>query len=130
MRLCICGLHRDGAVKMVEEKLNVESINVDFPGMEDSEYKLFHHAAETFKYFDKKNVVFDGGVFDDIKFYSDQGWTDLQEEVIHSSVMNLDKIVIITEGMNDKLVELFESFKELYQDKIQIVNNENEFSIR
>lgn len=129
MRLCICGLHREDAVKKAESVIGVESVNVNYPGMEDDQYRLFHHAAETFKYFTKDNVIFDGGVFDDFKFYSDQGWTDLQEQVILSAISNLDKIVIVTEGMDYKNIEFCKSFEELYQDKILTVQTANDFSI-
>lgn len=130
MRLCICGLHREGAVKKAEKVLNVESVNINYPGLEDNEYKFFHYAAETFKYFNKKNIIFDGGIFDDVKLYSDSGWADLQEQIIFSVIGNVDNIIIITEGMDEKIVDFCKSFKELYPDKFLIINNESEFDIK
>lgn len=129
MRICVCGLHREDAVKKLESAFETESVNVNYPGMEDNQYKLFHQAAETFKHFDKADVIFDGGVFDDFKFYSDQGWADLQEQVILSAISNLDKIIIITEGLDEKTIEFCKSFKELYQDKILVIPTANDFSI-
>lgn len=129
MRICICGLHRDGAIKKSEKVLGVESINIDYPGMEDNEYRLFHYAAETFKHFNKNNVIFDGGVFDVFKNYSDVGWQELQEQVILSAIDNLDKIVIITDGMDDKDIEFCKSYGELYPNKFLIIPNEKNFSL-
>ena len=131
MRICICGLHREGAVKKAEEILGIESVNIDYPGMkEDNEYQLFYYAAETFKHFNKTDVIFDGGVFDSTKHYSDSGWVDLQEQVILSAIDNLDNIVIVTKDMDEKNINFCKSYAELYPNKFLFIDNENELVIK
>lgn len=131
MRICICGKHREDAVKKAEEALGVNSVNVDFPGTEIEQNKLFHNAALSFKYFEKENVVFDGGVFDEdnYKLYVDLGWADLQEQIVLSVITNLDYIVIITEGMDDRRVKIYNDYAELYPNKFLILESANDFEI-
>lgn len=131
MRICICGLHREDAVKKAEDALGVESVNVDFPGMESEPNKLFYNAALSFKYFEKNNVVFDGGVFDEdnFKLYADVGWAELQEQIILSVIANLDYIVIIKEGMDEKRVKFCQSFADIYPNKFVMINTGSELEI-
>lgn len=131
MRICICGKHREDAVKKAEEALGVNSVNADFPGTEIEQHKLFHNAALSFKYFEKENVVFDGGVFDEdnYKLYVDLGWADLQEQIVLSVITNLDYIVIITEGMDDRRVKIYNDYAELYPNKFLILESANDFEI-
>ena len=131
MRICICGKHREDAVKKAEKALGVNSVNVDFPGTEIEQHKLFHNAALSFKYFEKENVVFDGGVFDEdnYKLYVDLGWADLQEQIVLSVITNLDYVVIITEGMDDRRVKIYNDYAELYPKKFLILESANDFEI-
>lgn len=118
MRIVVCGKHREDVVKKIESEYGVDSINLSYPGMDDNNYSLFEYAAETFKHFNKNNVIFDGGVFDSFKFYSDEGWRDLQEQVILSSICNVDRIIIVKDEMNEKEIEFCDFFVNLYPEKI------------
>ena len=127
MRITICGPQREHAVKKVEKVLGVNSISPIYPGMENDNYKLFSYAADTFKHFPDKqsnyNVVFDGGVFDEFVFYVDEGWTDLQEQVIISAIQNVDYVIVITAGMDEKSFKFCQSFAEMFPKKLLLTDN-------
>lgn len=128
MRIAVCGPHRDGVIKSVESSLHTNVVKPWNVGA-DGKFTIVDLAAETYKHFDEKNVVFDGCAFDFIGSDADEGYNEVYEQVALGTLVNLDYIVVITRDMDRNLVKAYNDYAKVYPDKFIIYSAENEFEL-
>lgn len=129
MRISISGVDRKKAVEMLEQKLNVNAI---VPFMESKDYAILDYAAETYKYFGNKDVVFDGSVLDAIRDFGDSGFNDLQEQIVLNSLSNLDRVYVIlpvTDSDDNVSYKNYRTYAELCPNKVFIIHSEKEIEL-
>jgi hypothetical protein len=123
MRIAVCGPLKDEAIVKAESVLGTDAKHPWQNGIVD-------YAAETYKYFNENNVVFEGSAFDFLASESAEGYDDVYEQIALNTLSNLDYISVITMDMDRKLVKVYEEYQKLFPDKIYIYNSPAEFEVR
>ena len=94
-----------------------------------SESTIINYAAETYKYFNEKNVIFKGSVFDFLTSELNEGYDDVYEQIALETLNNVDYIVVIARGMNMQLLKVYKEYQELYPEKFHIYLSPAEFEV-
>ena len=122
MRISICGPLAESAISKAEGVLGVSA---KLPWQES----IIDYAAETYKYFNEKNVIFKGSVFDFLTSELNEGYDDVYEQIALETLNNVDYIVVIARGMNMQLLKVYKEYQELYPEKFHIYSSPAEFEV-
>ena len=122
MRISICGPLAESAISKAEDVLGVSA---KLPWQES----IIDYAAETYKYFNEKNVIFKGSVFDFLTSELNEGYDDVYEQIALETLNNVDYIVVIARGMNMQLLKVYKEYQELYPEKFHIYSSPAEFEV-
>ena len=122
MRISICGPLAESAISKAE---NVLGVSAKLPWQES----IIDYAAETYKYFNEKNVIFKGSVFDFLTSELNEGYDDVYEQIALETLNNVDYIVVIARGMNMQLLKVYKEYQELYPEKFHIYSSPAEFEV-
>ena len=122
MRISICGPLAESAISKAEDVLGVSA---KLPWQES----IIDYAAETYKYFNEKNVIFKGSVFDFLTSELNEGYDDVYEQIALETLKNVDYIVVIARGMNMQLLKVYKEYQELYPEKFHIYSSPAEFEV-
>lgn len=123
MRIAIVGPHKSEVISKVELAFNT---NVKSPAETD----IINYAAETYKYFDETNVVFEGSPFDFLALDPVDGVDDVYEQICLSSLENLTYIAVIAMDMDKHQLDIYKEYQQLYPEKIYIYSTPTDFELR
>ena len=126
MRIAISGTDRKSVIEKVEQKTNLTSVKA-FDKYKDT-LPLLDYAAVSYRYYSDKNVLFDGCVLDYVAECSD-GYSDVQEQIVLSSIANFDKIFVVNTNLSDQSLSVYKDYMSFYPDKIVFINDENDVNI-
>ena len=126
MRIAISGTDRKSVIEKVEQKNNLTSVK-PFDKYKDT-LPLLYYAAVSYRYYSDKNVLFDGCVLDYVVECSD-GYSDVQEQIVLSSIANFDKIFVVNTNLSDQSLSVYKDYMSFYPDKIVFINDENDVNI-
>ena len=93
------------------------------------ENSIIGYAAETYKYWEDREVIFDGSAFDFLVNSLEDGVEDVYEQIALSSLANLTYIVVITMDMDKDMLELYKGFAEVLPDKFYFYNSYTDFEL-
>lgn len=116
MRIAVCGPHKNEVISKVE---NAFCIDAKHPWKSE----IIDAAAETYKYFNENNVVFDGSAFDFLSQEGSEGYDDVYEQIAINTLDNLDYIFVLTPEMDKKQLKIYNDYQKLFPQKIYIYNN-------
>ena len=123
MRIAICGPRKDEAIPRAESVLDT---TVKYPVQAD----IISQAAETYKYFDERNVVFSGSAFDYLALDPVEGVDDVYEQIAINSISNLNYVAVITMDMDRHQLDIYKEYQQLFPDKIYLYSSPAEFEVR
>ena len=123
MRIAICGPHKDEVITRAESVLGVTA---KYPTQDE----IINQAAETYKYFDERNVVFSGAAFDYLALDPVEGVDDVYEQIAINSLENLDYIAVIAMDMDRHQLSIYKEYQQLFPNKIYIYSTPVEFEVR
>ena len=122
MRISICGPLAESAISKAEDVLG-ESAKLPW------QESIIDYAAETYKYFNEKNVIFKGSVFDFLTSELNEGYDDVYEQIALETLNNVDYIAVIAMNMNKQLLKVYKEYQELYPEKFHIYTSPQEFEV-
>jgi hypothetical protein len=123
MRIAITGPLSGEAISKAESILKVE---VKKPW----QATILDQAAETYKYFNESNVIFEGSTFDYLTLEPAEGYDDLYEQICIDSLNNVDYIAVITMDMDRRQLEIYKEYQKLFPNKIYLYSSPVEFEVR
>ena len=123
MRIAITGPHKNEVITKVESSFGT---NAKYP----AEANIINYAAETYKYFDESNVVFEGSPFDFLALDPVEGVDDVYEQICINSLENLTYIAVIAMDMDKHQLDIYKEYQELFPEKIYIYSTPTEFELR
>ena len=123
MRITITGPLSGEAISKAESILKVE---VKKPW----QATILDQAAETYKYFNESNVIFEGSTFDYLALEPAEGYDDLYEQICIDSLNNVDYIAVITMDMDKHQLEIYKEYQKLFPNKIYLYSSPVEFEVR
>lgn len=123
MRIAITGPLMKEAILKAESVLNTTA---KIPSV----FNIIDQAAETYKYFNENNVIFDGSPFDYLAKDNDEGYDDLYEQICIDSLNNVDYIAVITMDMDKRWLDVYKEYQKLFPDKIYLYSSPTEFEVR
>jgi len=123
MRIAITGPLSGEAISKAESILKVE---VKKPW----QATILDQAAETYKYFNESNVIFEGSTFDYLAIEPAEGYDDLYEQICIDSLNNVDYIAVITMDMDKHQLEIYKEYQKLFPNKIYLYSSPVEFEVR
>lgn len=123
MRIAIVGPHKDEAISKAEQVFHVE---VKHPWKEE----IIDCAAETYKYLDENDVIFEGSPFDFLAGDSLEGYDDVYEQICLNSLENVDYIAVIAMDMDRRQLKIYKEYQKLFPEKFYIYSSPVEFEIR
>lgn len=127
MRIAVTGPERSQVISQIEKAFNsqakkpLEVLN-NIP-------MIIEYAAETYKYENEVNVVFDGSPFDFLSKSEGEGYDDVYEQVAIDSLSNIDYIVVLTENMDSNTFKVYKEYYNLFPEKIKFFDELQEFEI-
>lgn len=127
MRIAICGPRKQEVIQKVENAFNTQAKT---PWEVNETSTIIDYAAETYKYFNEGNVVFDGSVFDFLANNNVEGYDDVYEQIALNSLMNLDYIAVITMDMDKNTQKMYEEYAQMLPGKIYVYSTPAEFELR
>ena len=122
MRISICGPLAESAISKAEDVLGVSA---KLPWQES----IIDYAAETYKYFNEKNVIFKGSVFDFLTSELNEGYDDVYEQIALETLNNVDYIAVIAMDMNKQILKVYKEYQKLYPEKFHIYSSPQEFEV-
>lgn len=123
MRIAICGPRKDEVIVKVEKVFNTKA---KYP----KQCEIIDYAAETYKYFDEPNVVFEGSPFDFLALEPVEGVDDVYEQISLNSLENLDELAVIAMDMDRKQLAIYKEYQKLLPEKIFIYSTPVDFEVR
>lgn len=123
MRIAICGPHKSEVISKVESAFGTDAKS-------PKEVNIINYAAETYKYFDESNVVFEGSPFDFLALDPVEGVDDVYEQICISSLENLTYLAVIAMDMDKHQLDIYKEYQELFPEKIYIYSTPTEFELR
>ncbi len=123
MRIAVTGPHKREVISKVEGVFNTSAKS-------PAEVDIISYAAETYKYFDEGNVVFEGSPFDFLALDPVEGVDDVYEQICLNSLENLTYLAVITMDMDKHQVEIYKEYQQLFPDKIYIYHTPADFEVR
>lgn len=124
MRIAICGPNRGRAIAKVEDNFRLQAKK---PWIENG--NIIDYAAETYKYLDDTNVVFDGSAFDFLSKSEGEGYDEVYEEIALSSLANLDYVAVILDGMDNASVKMYKEYAKVMPEKFHLYNFDTDFEV-
>lgn len=122
MKIAVFGVDRErveSIIKRFEQRLVTEAVKPKV----GTEHPIVEMAKETYGQNKRKNVVYDGCVLQyftpDIK---DEDLFDVYEQIVLTSLVNVDYVVVVPTGMSKELIEFYYSYNEMVGDKIRFIS--------
>lgn len=81
-------------------------------------------AKETYGQNKRNNVVYDGCVLQFLTGDIDENLLDVYEQIVITSLVNIDKVFIVTPGMNEEELKTYEYYSSIMDDKISFITSE------
>lgn len=123
MRIAITGPLKNEAILKAESTLKVEA-------KEPWKWQIVDQAADTYKYFNETNVIFNGSPFDYLIAGLVEGYDDLYEQICIDSLNNVDYIAVITMDMDKHQLDIYKEYQKLFPEKIYLYSSPVEFEVR
>ena len=123
MRIAIVGPHKNEVISKVEQVFNSDAKH-------PWKSEIIDYAAETYKYFNESNVVFEGSAFDFLALEPTEGYDDVYEQIAINTLGNLDYIAVIAMDMDKLQLKIYEEYQKLFPNKIYIYSTPVEFEVR
>ena len=127
MRIAVCGPHRAEVISNVESSMNTTAKQ---PWSVNGESSIIDYAADTYKYFNESNVIFDGSAFDFLAKSNAEGYDDVYEQIAIDTLSNLNYIAVIAMGMDNSTLNVYKEYQKLFPGKIYIYSTPAEFELR
>ena len=127
MRIAVCGPYREEVISKVEKAFGITAKKPELVVNGDSQ--IIDYAAETYKYLDEENVVFDGSAFDFLTQEKGDGYDDVYEQIALNTLGNLDYIAVITSDMDRNLHKMYYEYQKLFQEKFRIYSVPSDFEL-
>ena len=124
MKVAVCGndIHEvTNVVSKLEKILNTEAVTPKIM----SEHPIVEMSAETYGQTKRKNVVYVGCVLTYL-VNVDEKFFDVYEQIVLSSLLNLDKVFVVTNNMDENELNIYKYYGSLMDDKIVFVSNIND----
>jgi len=123
MRIAIVGPHKDEVISKVEHVFNSDAKH-------PWNAEIIDYAAETYKYFNEGNVVFEGSPFDFLALDPVEGYDDVYEQICLNTLDNVDYIAVIAMDMDRHQLEIYKEYQKLFPNKFYIYTTPVEFEVR
>jgi len=124
MKVAVCGndIHEvTNVVSKLEKILNTEAVTPKIM----SEHPIVEMAAETYGQNKRKNVVYVGCVLTYL-VNVDEKFFDVYEQIVLTSLLNLDKVFVVTNNMDENELSIYKYYGSLMDGKIMFVSNVND----
>lgn len=124
MKVAVCGndIHEvTNVVSKLEKILNTEAVTPKIM----SEHPIVEMAAETYGQNKRKNVVYVGCVLTYL-VNVDEKFFDVYEQIVLTSLLNLDKVFVVTNNMDENELSIYKYYGSLMDGKIVFVSNVND----
>lgn len=125
MRIAICGTDKKSAISKLESVFGVEVKN---PWSVDGKSGIVDYAAETYKYYNETDVLFNGSAFDFLLENEAEGYFDVCEQIAINTLDNVDKIIVMTSGMSDVQLKMYQDYASI-SDKFCLCNSDEDINI-
>ena len=122
MKIAVCGNDRENVIKRLEKILRTEAVRPKL----DTEHSIVNMAEETYGQTKRKNVVYDGCVLEYLKPGLNEEFFDVYEQIALTSLVNIDKIFVVTKGIDEDELNMYKEYSEFLDGKINFVTDENE----
>ena len=122
MKIAVCGNDRENVIKRIEKILRTEAVRPKL----DTEHSIVNMAEETYGQTKRKNVVYDGCVLEYLKPGLNEEFFDVYEQIALTSLVNIDKIFVVTKGIDEDELNMYKEYTEFLDGKINFVTDENE----
>lgn len=130
MKISVFGGDREIVNRVIEKLERLMKTEAVKPKL-GTEHPIVEMAKESYGQNKRKNVVYDGCVLQYLKpDMDDEDLFDTYEQIVLTSLVNIDMVLIIPEGMEDELIEFYSSYSEMVGgDKIKFINDENSITV-
>lgn len=130
MKISVFGGNReivDRVIKKLEQLLKTKVVKPKL----GNEHPIVEMAKDTYGQTKRKNVVYDGCVLEYlIPHIKDEDLFDVYEQIVLTSLVNLDLVLIIPEGMDSDLVDFYAGYCEIVGgNKIAFINDESNITL-
>ena len=122
MKIAVCGNDRENVIKRLEKILRTEAVRPKL----DTEHSIVNMAEETYGQTKRKNVVYDGCVLEYLKPGLNEEFFDVYEQIALTSLVNIDKIFVVTKGIDEDELNMYKEYTEFLDGKINFVSDEKE----
>ena len=122
MKIAVCGNDRENVIKRLEKILRTEAVRPKL----DTEHSIVNMAEETYGQTKRKNVVYDGCVLEYLKPGLNEEFFDVYEQIALTSLVNIDKMFVVTKGMDEDELNMYKEYSEFLDGKINFVSDEKE----
>lgn len=122
MKIAVCGNDRENVIKRLEKILRTEAVRPKL----DTEHSIVNMAEETYGQTKRKNVVYDGCVLEYLKPGLNEEFFDVYEQIALTSLVNIDKIFVVTKGIDEDELNMYKEYSEFLDGKINFVSDEKE----
>lgn len=121
MLISVNGKNRKDVVERLKNELNVKVVS---PVETLEEIPVVNHVVTYYNTVSRlqldDSVVFDGGVFDSYVQYEDEGLLEFQDSVIAEYIFNMDRIIVLSEGLDENTLKVAKEYAEIFPNKISI----------
>ena len=130
MKISVFGGDRevvDRVIKKLESLLKTEAVTPKL----GTEHPIVEVAKESYGHNKRTNVVYDGCVLQYLKpDMEGDDLFDVYEQIVLTSLVNIDLVLIVPNGMEDGLAEFYAGYSEMIGgDKIKFINDENSITV-
>ena len=122
MKIAVCGNDRENVIKRLEKILRTEAVRPKL----DTEHSIVNMAEETYGQTKRKHVVYDGCVLEYLKPGLNEEFFDVYEQIALTSLVNIDKIFVVTKGIDEDELNMYKEYIDFLDGKINFVTDENE----
>jgi hypothetical protein len=122
MKIAVCGNDRENVIKRLEKILRTEAVRPKL----DTEHSIVNMAEETYGQTKRNNVVYDGCVLEYLKPGLNEEFFDVYEQIALTSLVNIDKIFVVTKGIDEDELNMYKGYIEFLDGKINFVTDETE----
>ena len=122
MKIAVCGNDRENVIKRLEKILKTEAVRPKL----DMTHSIVNMAEETYGQAKRKNVVYDGCVLEYLKPGLNEEFFDVYEQIALTSLVNIDKIFVVTKGIDEDELNMYKEYNEFLDGKINFVSDEKE----
>lgn len=125
MKVAVCGNDRIDVIKELEKLLKTESVRPKL-GLE---HPIVDMANETYGQNKRTNVVFDGCVLEYLTPRLSGKYFDVYEQIALTSLVNIDKVYVVTAGMSDDEINMYKDYNEFLNGKIVFVSEVKDVTV-